>query len=229
MKLVSKIISFDDIEKTFAAAKYTGNEQKEYNTHCHNEDEISAVLPEFEHSKPSAAQPWILLEPWLDLIMSSQGLTDKDVHRVELPRLFLSRVVLACNVALITGHLASSDVEDLRESFPSTTTRGTPLEMLLRENKLFVRLDTCSLKDALIGHGPVENIQDLWTRLATSLRGTTGIMALRQDDKDTPVYLYLFPWNASMDNRLEYRVFCAPRGGENKCHFSIPVALAMVS
>lgn len=151
MKLVSKIIPFDDIEKTFAAARWTDNEQEGYNTHCHNEDEISAVLPEFEHSKPSAAQPWILLEPWLDLIMSSQGLTNQDVHCVELPRLFLSRVVLAWNVALVTGGLASSDVENLRDSFSSNTTCGILLETLLRENKFFVRLDTCILKDVLIG------------------------------------------------------------------------------
>lgn len=213
MKLVSKIIPFDDIEKSFAIAKYTSKEQNDYNTHCHNEDEISAVVPEFEHSKPGMAQPWILLEPWLDLIMSSQGLTDRDVHRVELPKIFLSRVVQACNVALVTGHLASSDLEDLEDSFPPTTTRGILLERLLHETHFFIRLNTCSLKDALIGQGPVKNVQDLWTRLATSLRGTAGIKALRLNDENAPVYLYLFPWNTSMDIRLEYRVFCAPCGG----------------
>lgn len=214
MKLALKIIPFDDIEKSFATANCTGKKQTDYNTHCHGNDEISAVLPEFEHSKPDMAQPWILLEPWLDLIISSQGLTDREVHRVKLPPMFLNRVVPACNVALITGHLADSDLEDLEDSFPSITTRGIPLEKLLRENRFFVRLDTCSLKDALIGQGAIKNTQDLWTRLATSLRGTAGIQALRQDDKDIPIYLYLFPWNASMDNKFEYRVFCAPCGGE---------------
>ena len=213
MKLARKIILMDDIEKSFATAKCTGNEQTDYNTHCHGKNEISAVLPEFEHSKPDMAQSWILLEPWLDIITSSQGLTDRDVHRVKLPKIFLGRVLLACNVALITGHIATSDLEDLDDSFPSTTTRGIALETLLHETEFFARLDTCSLKDALIGKGPVKNTRDLWMRLATSLRGTAGIKALRQDNIDNPTYLYLFPWNASMDNRLEYRVFCAPCGG----------------
>ncbi|MCJ1426337.1 hypothetical protein MMC29_004240 [Sticta canariensis] len=104
MKLVSKIIPFDDIEKTFAAGKCTGNEQESFNTHCHNEDKISAVRPES-----------------------------------------------ACNVGLVTGRLASSDVEDLGGSLPSTTTRGILLQTLLRVNISFVRLDTCSLKGVLVG------------------------------------------------------------------------------
>ena len=119
------------------------------------------------------------------------------------------------------GRLATTDEEDLSESFPKPTTDGTLLDSLLSQNqtkKFFVRMDTCSLKDAVIGQGSVKNVKDLWTRLATSARGTTGISSLRTTvssshhllAEEQPVYMYLLPWRESMNTSLEYRVFCAP-------------------
>lgn len=82
---------------------------------------------------------------------------------------------------LIMGRLATTHGEDLSESFPRTPSDGTLLDSLLSENqtkKFFVRMDLCILKDAVIGQGPVKNVKDLWIRLATSARGTTGIACL---------------------------------------------------
>lgn len=109
------------------------------------------------------------------------------------------------------GHLAKDNAEGLADVFPKTTIRGDDLEDLLRGNqRFFVRLDTCSLKDALVGEGYIKDVKDLWTRLATSARGMSGVGSLRDSDMSMPIYMYLFPWRADMRTELEYRVYCPP-------------------
>lgn len=224
-----KKIPFSSIQSAFEISSTTLKEQQTFNTHHHSHHDISLLVPEFPHSKPedSAHDPWILLSPWLDLISSSQRFNQEtDIHRILLPNIFCTQVLRASAVALIMGRLATSDEEDLSESFPQTTTDGTMLDSLFSQNqtkKFFVRMDPCSLKDAVIGQGPVKNVKDLWTRLATSARGTTGIASLRSIEstsqhhvaEEQPVYMYLLPWRETMNTSLEYRVFCAP-GGSGK-------------
>ena len=214
MDFALKTIPLKDVEQSFAAAKQRGKRQTDYNTAFHTHEEISAALPELQHNPPDPVQPWILLRPWLDLIQSSQGLPSHSMHEIELPQTVLSLLARVLPVALITGRLPPSDVEDLHATFPTTTTLGVPLRTLFHDTRVFPRLDTCSLKDAVLGHvGPVKDIPDLWTRLASSARGGAGIRALSAQDPQAPVRLYLFPWNARMDPELEYRVFCAPPDG----------------
>ncbi|KAL8730185.1 MAG: hypothetical protein Q9166_004268 [cf. Caloplaca sp. 2 TL-2023] len=209
------VISFRDVENVFQASDETLDEQREYNTHAHNEEEIKNALPDVTHILPSAMQPFLLVEPWLDLIMSSQGLSDLDVHTIELSKPFISQVLLATQIALIRGYISDSNAEDLADLFPKKTTRGIDIEQLLREGKYFARLDTCSMKDAIIGgRGPIRNSKDLWSRLATSNRGATGIRAMRSNFPEQPVYLFLIKWNDKMQTDLEYRVFCAPGSGK---------------
>lgn len=88
--------------------------------------------------------------------------------------------------------------------------QGCDVDQLLREQKYFPRLDTSSLKDALGGSGPVKDVKDLWSRLATPARGSAGIEAMMKCYADRPVYLYLLKWDDKMRTDLEYRVFCAP-------------------
>lgn len=222
--LTLKKIPFSSIQSALEISSTTLGEQQTFNTHHHSHHDISLLVPEFPHSKPedSAYNPWILLSPWLDLISSSQGFNlETDIHRILLPKIFCTQVLRASTVALIMGRLATTDEEDLSESFPQTTTDGTLLDSLFSQNqtkKFFVRMDPCSLKDAVIGQGPVKNVKDLWTRLATSARGTTGITSLMTTVssshhllvEEQPVYMYLLPWRESMNTSLEYRVFCAP-------------------
>lgn len=224
--LILKKIPFSSIQSAFEISSTTLKEQQNFNTHHHSQHDISLLVPEFPHSKPenSTHDPWILLSPWLDLISLSQGFNPgTDIYRILLPKIFCTRVLRASTVALIMGRLATSDEEDLSESFPQTTTDGTLLDSLFSENqtkKFFVRMDPCSLKDAVIGQGPVKNVRDLWTRLATSARGTTGIASLLSTEsssrhpvaEEQPVYIYLLPWRETMNTSLEYRVFCAPGG-----------------
>ena len=68
------------------------------------------------------------------------------------------------------GRISEDDGEDLAEVFPELTTGGSNLENLIKTKRFFVRLDTCSLKDAIIGKGPVQSVQDLWMRLALRTR-----------------------------------------------------------
>ena len=151
--------------------------KRQYNTNFHTREEITDALPQIKHFAPDE-QPWILPGPWLDLVMSSRGFREEDVHRVQLPGSFLGQLIHASQVGLQMGLLAEDDAEDLADAFPKTTTRGDDLKELVRDNRFFARLDTCSLKDALIGDGYIKNVKDLSTRLATSARGMSGIRSL---------------------------------------------------
>ncbi len=151
----------------------------------HKREEIESILPDLQHFAPDN-QPWILLEPWLNLIMASQGLREVDVHRIRLPGSFLIQVIHASKVGLQMGRISEDDGEDLAEAFPRKTTGGSTLEDLIETKRFFVRLDTCSLKDAIIGKGPIQSVQDLWMRLATSARGMAGIRDLRSHDPSRP-------------------------------------------
>lgn len=208
-----KVIPFCNLEETFQTSDETLKEQQEYNTHFHTLEEISTVLPQFNHIAPSATQPFLPFKPWLGLIKSSQGLSDLDIHEIQLPKPFMSHVLAASQVALIRGYVSDCHAEGLAELFPRRTTRGNVIETLLREASYFARLDTCSLKDAVIGTGFVQDSEDLWTRLATSIRGANGIRAMCDNFPDQPVSLFLIKWDDKMRTDLEYRVFCAPGSG----------------
>ncbi|KAL9024200.1 MAG: hypothetical protein Q9180_007967, partial [Flavoplaca navasiana] len=196
MEIELKVIPFCNLEETFQTSDETLKEQQEYNTHFHTLEEISTVLPQLNHIAPSATQPFLPFKPWLDLIKSSQGLSDLDVHEIQLPKPFLSHVLAAT------------------ELLPRRTTLGSDIETLLREGRYFARLDTCSLKDAVIGKGSVRDSKDLWTRLATSNRGANGIRAMCDNFPDQPVPLFLIKWDDKMRTDLEYRIFCAPGCGQ---------------
>ena len=201
------------IEQALAQEKDTLQEQRVFNTVFHNREEIKSILPDFQHFAPDN-QPWILLEPWLDLIMASQGLREVDVHRIKLQGSSMVQIIHASKLAFQMGRISEDDAEDLTKAFPRKTTGGNILADLIETKRFFVRLDTCSLKDAIIGKGTIQNVQDLWMRLATSARGMAGIRDLRLHDPSTPIYMYLFPWKYDIKTELEYRVYCAPLTGK---------------
>ncbi|KAL8646896.1 MAG: hypothetical protein Q9210_005871 [Variospora velana] len=148
----------------------------------------------------------------LDASVPSLDVSGPHVHRIELPRSFLSAMSPISNVAFYKGHL-SGDAEDLQflaDTFPKKTVSNVDISQLLQEGRYFARLDTCSLKDSLVGGGPVKDSEDLWKRIATSMRAAAGIQAMAAANSYEPVYLYLLKWNDKMQPGLEYRVFCAP-------------------
>ena len=77
-----------------------------------------------------------------------------------------------------------------------------------------MRLDTCSLEDALAGKAPVEEIEEIWMRLTISARGADRIRALQKEDPLRLTYVCLFLWNQTMRLELEQRVFRPPIGLE---------------
>lgn len=134
------IIAYAEVETALAQEKETLREQREYNTKFHTRNEITNALPNVQHFGPDE-QPWILLSPWLDLIMASRGLQEKAVHRIQLPGAFLVQLMHASQVGLQLGHVPQDDAEDLAHAFPTTTTRGDSTANLIAYNKYFVRLD----------------------------------------------------------------------------------------
>ena len=184
-------------------------EQRDYNTSFHTREEITAVLPGIHHPDPEE-QPWMLLRPWLSLIMRSQGISPKSVYEVSLPGPFLTILFPISRGGLYRGCVAGHDVENLVAAFPTKTANGCDIDTLLHSEEFFARLDTCSLKDAIIGQGPIKGISDICTRLATSARGTKGLKDLREGKQGYPCSLFLFPWRDEIRTELEYRVFCPP-------------------
>lgn len=184
-------------------------EQRDYNTSFHTREEITAVLPNIHHPDPEE-QPWMLLRPWLLLILKSQGISPESVHEISLPGPFLTILFSTIRVGLYLGRVNKDDINDLVSWFPTTTTNGCDIVALLQRQKFFARLDTCSLKDAIIGLGPITVICDICTRLATSARATKGLRDLREGKPGYPSSLFLFPWRDEVRTEQEYRVFCPP-------------------
>ena len=215
-KVYLKFLPFAQVEEALEHSKETGREQTYYNTCFHEIEEISAVVPEIKHIDQKQDRAFLLLEPWLHLILRSQGIQDADVHRLELPDQFVTALIHASAVGLYKGTVSDSDAEDLDVLFPSRTTRGYLLQDLFDAgHEFFVRLNTSSLKDSLDGgRGAVRSIRSLWTRLATSRRGIAGIKELRNAELPEPIILYLMPWDANKRTELEYRVFCPPPNGK---------------
>ena len=187
-------------------------EQREYNTSFHTREEITAVLPTIRHPEPEE-QPWILLRPWLPLIIESQRISPESVHEISLPGPFLMILFSTIRVGLSVGRVVEDDINDLVSCFPKTTTKGCDIVALLERQSFFARVDTCSLKDAIIGQGPITDIRDICTRLATSARATKGLRDLREGKPGYPSSLFLFPWRDEIRTELEYRVFCPPGAG----------------
>lgn len=148
-----KSIPYLAIEKALAQENDTLQDQCVFNTVFHKREEIESILPNLQHFAPDN-QAWILLEPWLNLIMTSQGFREVDVHRIRVPGPFLIQVIHASKLGLQLGRISKDDAEDLAAAFPRKTTDGSTLEDLIEMKRFFVRRDTCSLKDAIIGKGP---------------------------------------------------------------------------
>lgn len=213
MALQLSVLAFDVVEHALDEAKETLLEQTKYNTHFHSLEDLQKCLPSFSCIPPEPALPWVLFEPWLNLVMSSQGLSDSDVHKIKLPKSFLDHVLMMNRVAMIKGHLPTNpeDLNLLTALSPKRTVEDVDIDQLLHEQKFFARLDTSSLKDALTGYkGPLKDIKDLWVRLITSARAAAGIECLMNGVEQRSVYLYLLKWDDNMRPDLEYRVFCGP-------------------
>ena len=201
------VVPIRKVQAAIEDAKSRLTEQKEYNTNFHTFFEVAKEIPNVTSHAPEE-QRWILLGPWLDLILKSRGLKDEDIHRIRLPGSFLVLLKNARQVLASTTTVSSDDEEDLAEYFPKISATGFAIDELLANANFFMRLDMCSLKDARSGTGPVKTVKDIYRRLATSARAAAGIDDLRK--ANLPVTIYLMPWDLTIQPELEYRVFCPP-------------------
>ena len=206
------VITYADVENALKSNDLSLKEQREYNTNSHSYKEIAAVLPHVHHFLPQS-QPWILLEPFLPLIMATQGYGIEQLHQIPLPKPLVAQLARVLQTSSILGHISESDKEDFEALFPGRTTRDLGIDELTRDQRFFIRLDACSLKDALQGSGPAKDTVDLWSRLATSMRGMRGATDLQSCYSDKAVNMWLLPWQ-EMRPELEYRVFCPPPGSK---------------
>lgn len=180
-----------------------------FNTYFHALDEITAALPSVKHIKPDDEQPWVLLSPWIDLVLSSQHADH--FLRIRLPGLYCDALTDTGKIWATTQKIREHTMRGLEEGFPSRTTDGTLLSEVFSQQRpsraYFVRLNTCSLKnteslvsaslfcedsdsEVRIGNRAVTEAKEIWQRTVTSARGCDGIRCLRNTQKD--VFAFLF-------------------------------------
>jgi hypothetical protein len=199
---------------------------------------MTTALPRIPHYTPTHASPWLLLSPWLPLILKSQNRHPATVHTIRLPRLYCAGLTRIGTSAVQSRFINESDAEDLSLSFPRRTNGKCPIPIeslfgseietspeagipSVNPPRYFIRLDPCSLKDActlpyrdahhsLADRGllPVTNPKQLWSRLVTSARALAALDTMLVEEDE--VLLYLFPWDDDMGAQWKYRVFCPP-------------------
>ena len=204
------IIPFTDVEHAIESNQPSLKEQSEFNTKLHSSEEIHAALPNVVRHYSAEDQPWISLQPFLPLIASTQGYAQEHIPHICLPKVLVAQLGRISKSLTILGHISESDREDFETLFPRMTTRNMDIDNLTKKHKFFIRLDACSLKDALQGTGPARDRVDLWTRLATSARGMEGARDMLAQNPAQSVNMWLLPWQDSMRVEFEYRVFCPP-------------------
>lgn len=95
--------------------------QRQFNTHEHSIDEITAVVPDLLHREPGTLQPFELLSPWLSLICASQQIDLSSVHRIRLPSWYCDLLIDARKTWSVGERITNATEEDLRVSFPQST------------------------------------------------------------------------------------------------------------
>lgn len=214
-----RIIPIATVQSAIASSS-AYSPQRQFNTNDHSREEIEVVLPDMTHHAPDAIQPLELLHPWLGLICGSQHIDMDEVHHIRLSNYYCKNLVEAGRAWQLQGRISASTLEDLEDGFPQKTIAGQAISSLFgSSSEYFVRLDTCSLKDAttiskperICGTEAVTHQSQLWQRIVTSVRGSAGIASLI--DAGLDVYIYLFPWRRDVSrDGTEFRVFCPPLG-----------------
>lgn len=209
-----KIIPYREIESALEEARGNFEETEMLNTHHHSYEEISSIIPEttqLRHAKPDLVPG--IFKHWLPLIMSSQGVSEKEWHVFEFPRFLMGEITSACSVWCARGGLNYDIVKDLIELFPKKTRAGVPTEEVFRERrKWFLRFDMCSAKDSAARSSVVQTPADIINRACTSLRVAQSLRDILDDVRDPfqKANVFLVPINPAMDPSREYRVFCPP-------------------
>lgn len=146
------VVPWHKVQQTLDANKSDSDELAPlHNTRDHSVDEIRKALNDELLELCTRAQPWILFDPFLDIILNSQGISRSDVHIITLPGRFLTSVEQAQPSWKLFHKLSESSLEDLEDTFPRVTSSAMPVSSPFRPtagSKYFARLSTSSLKDS---------------------------------------------------------------------------------
>lgn len=174
-----------------------------FNTCFHPVDQVPANLP-----KPSEA-PYAFAR-WLPLIIKTRNIDPSAVQTVRLSRSQARLLVEASATSIITRELNRALEEDLREDvIPAFSS------LQFSPEGLFMRLTGCSPKDGR-RRDPTQpslhSTDDIILRLTTSHRACNDIENSLESGSET-VDITFLPFDARMDSRREYRVYCCPTSG----------------
>lgn len=212
-----KVIPYRQVESALEEARINFEETDRFNTRHHSYEEISSIIPEtteLRHVKPDLVPGFF--KHWVSLIMSSQGVRDKEWHVFEFPRFLMGEITDSCSVWCARGGLNYEIVKDLIELFPKKTRGGVPTEEVFKEQrKWFLRFDFCSAKDSAARSSVVQTVADIINRACTSLRVAQSLRDMLDDERDPfqKANVFLVPFNPAMHPSREFRVFCPPRIG----------------
>ncbi|RMJ04746.1 hypothetical protein CDV36_014591 [Fusarium kuroshium] len=174
-----------------------------FNTCFHPADQLPANV-----SRSSEA-PYSFTR-WLPLILQIRNIDPTAVQTVRLSRAQARLLVDASTTSIITGEMNRAFEEDLREDvFPAFSSLKFPPE------GLFMRLTGCSPKDGRWRdptRPSLDSTDDIILRLTTSERARNDIVNSLESGSET-VDITFLPFDARMDSRREYRVFCCPTNG----------------
>lgn len=180
----------------------------------HSREEIVPIVPEsqtFTHTYP----PW---KPygyaiWHDLIARSQNMTEH--HVFTIPSFLYDDIMRGHAAWMTSGQFSEEFLEDIIESWISTTSGDQLAEVLNGKRKWFIRLDQMSPKDSPFGGNlPSSTIEDVIMKICSSMRAYGCLQRAKEDadkgDQGAVMQLILNPWDANMDPAKEFRVFVPP-------------------
>ncbi|KAJ3460539.1 hypothetical protein MRS44_011406 [Fusarium solani] len=194
-------MKLDKINSSDVADDCKSGRATRFNTSFHPADQVPANLP-----RPSEA-PYAFAR-WLPLILQTRKVDPSAVQTARLSRAQARLLVDASSI--ITGELSRALEEDLKDEVaPPFSSLHFPPE------GLFMRLTGCSPKDGRWRdptRPSLHSTDDIILRLTTSHRARNDIVNSLESRSET-VDITLLPFNARMDSRREYRVFCCPITG----------------
>ena len=212
------VIPFSVVEAAIAVAAAADVETTKFNTHFHTHAEIASAIPVLQHHPSKHVYPDLTASHfghWIDLVASSQGF--HEWHKITLPATLVQELFDANTIWTLTGNAIKPDaMEDLLARFPKWTCHGIGTQAVFDGQKeWFLRLDSCSTKDA-IGEGGVRysssirTVADALQRICASKRAIRALEDLLLEESPGLASLFFIPYNRHMDTVREFRVFCPP-------------------
>lgn len=147
---------------------------------------------------------------WLPLVQRSRCIPSRDVQTVRLSRGQTETLSAAAHGSIISRRANRAFEEDIE-----VEVRPALAGLTFPECGLFVRLDACSPKDgesSADGGRALRTVDDVILRLTTSQRVGNTLMDIL-DGAEPVCKLFFLPFEARIETRREYRVFCRPGDG----------------